>query len=228
MLAIIQARFSSQRLPGKVLKPLSQLPLLGWTVQRLQQCELLSAIVLATSDAVTDDPVAEYGQQLGLEVHRGSLNDVATRFCQVITARQADAFVRVCGDSPLIDPALVDEAIALYHHHDCDLVTNVFPRSFPKGQSVEVIRSAAFLSAYDNVPLSAREHITQVYYQNSAQFHIVNFSSDLEAAAIQLSVDTWDDYEHMQHLIQACAGKPGGWRALVTLREQLHGAIASS
>lgn len=117
MLAIIQARFSSHRLPGKVLKPLAHLPLLGWTVQRLQQCELLSNVVLATSDATTDDPVAEYGQQLGVEVYRGSLNDVATRFCQVVTARRADAFVRVCGDSPLIDPALVDQAIALYHDH---------------------------------------------------------------------------------------------------------------
>jgi hypothetical protein len=132
-------------------------------------------------------------------------------FARSITARRADAFVRVCGDSPLIDPALVDEAIALYHRHDCDLVTNVFPRSFPKGQSVEVIRSAAFLRAMGSTcPCQQREHITQVYYQNPAQFHIVNFSSDLEAAAIQLSVDTWDDYDHMQHLIQACAGKTGG------------------
>jgi spore coat polysaccharide biosynthesis protein SpsF len=228
MLAIIQARFSSQRLPGKVLKPLVNLPLLGWTVQRLQQCECLSAIVLATSDTVTDDSVAEYGQKLGLEVYRGSLNDVATRFCQVVTARRVDAFVRVCGDSPLIDPTLVDEAIALYHRHDCDLVTNVFPRSFPKGQSVEVIRSNPFLRVRDQVPLSQREHITQVYYQNPEQFHIVNFSSDLEAAAIQLSVDTWDDYDHMQNLIQACAGKPGGWRALMALKKQLYGEIASA
>ncbi len=226
MLAIIQARMSSQRFPGKVLQPLANRPLLGWTVERLQQATQLSAIVLATSDIATDDPVADYGQSLGIEVHRGPLEDVAARFCRVVTARQADAFVRVCGDSPLIDPTLVDQAISIYADQSCDLVTNVFPRSFPKGQSVEVIRSSRFLAVWSQVPFSEREHITQVYYRAPEQFRIINFSSSLNTASVQLSVDTVEDFQIMKRLVEQSEGNPGGWQELVALKHQLDEAAS--
>jgi len=218
MLAIIQARFSSRRLPGKVLKPLAHLPLLGWTVDRLRQCRSLSKIVLTTSDTITDDPVADYGQYLGLDVYRGPLNDVTTRFCQVILSQKVSSFVRICGDSPLIDPNIVDQAVSLYHHHNCDLVTNVFPRSFPKGQSVEVMTTDSFMTAVKQDCME-REHITQMYYLNSHRYQIINFTSGLNLAHIQLSVDTLEDYESMIKLIYACKEKPGSWQELVKIKE---------
>lgn len=221
MLAVIQARWSSKRLPGKVLKLLGDRPLLGWTVSRLQQSKMISEIVLATSELATDDPVAAYGHALGLEVYRGALDDVAARFCAVVQDREAQAFVRICGDSPLIDPLLVDQAVNLYQTQDCDLVTNVFPRSFPKGQSVELIRSSSFLSIWDYVPLSEREHITQIYYRFPEQFRIINFSSEFNASTVQLSIDTLEDYQIIQQIIQQSEGTPGTWKDLVAIRQSL-------
>lgn len=222
LLAIIQARLSSRRLPGKVLMPLQGRPLLGWTIHRLQQSRQLTDILIATSSEPADDPIAAYARQIDIAIQRGPLADVASRFCQALAAKQAPAFVRICADSPFIDAALVDQAINHFHAAPLDLVTNVLPRSFPKGQSVEVICTETFRALW-NQPRSVqeREHITQVYYSAPERFRIRNFSSKTNHAAIQLSVDTPEDFTRAQQLLQASGGQPGDWQTLVELHHRL-------
>ena len=116
--------------------------------------------------------------QIGLACHRGPLDDVSARFIQAAQAQRADAFIRITGDSPLMDPAIIDQAAGLYRGGDWDLVTNVLERSFPIGQSVEALRLSTFQAVQAKFTDPAqREHVTQYYYCNPGQFRIQGFTS---------------------------------------------------
>ena len=105
--------------------------------------------ILATSTDTADDPLAIYGSQLGIKVFRGSREDVMQRFSDVLSQYNCDAFFRVCGDSPLLQPFLFEEALKIYTLDNFDLVTNVFPRSFPSGMSVELIKTKPLKTMLD-------------------------------------------------------------------------------
>ncbi|MBZ0166270.1 MAG: NTP transferase domain-containing protein [Candidatus Omnitrophica bacterium] len=203
MTVILQARMNSQRLPGKVLKEVQGKPLLQYTIDRLRQSLHPLRIVVATSDETSDDPVAAYCRGNEIEVFRGELENVAARYRAVIQHYQLPAFVRVTGDSPLIDSQLIDAGIDSFATGQFDLVTNVYPRSFPKGQSFEVLRAETFLEA---VPLmrdaAQREHVTQYFYQNAGNYRIYNVASNTgNFSEENLSVDTADDFERFRQVI---------------------------
>lgn len=220
MLAIIQARLSSRRLPGKVLKDLAGRPMLAWTLERVRAAQLVTSAVVATSDQSDDDAVADFCADRGVTCHRGPLENVAERFAVALRAEQADAFVRITGDAPLIDPAVIDAAIRLYQAGDWDLVSNVLVRSFPIGQSVEVLRKAAFLAALGEMEdMEDREHVTRFLHRNRAHYRMVNFTSGADAAQIQMSVDTPEDFATAQYLMAQSKGRPGGWGELLGLLE---------
>jgi spore coat polysaccharide biosynthesis protein SpsF len=220
MLAIVQARMSSRRLPGKVLRPLAGIPMLRRVVDRVAASPGISRVVLATSVDASDDAVAAFCRDGGIVCHRGPLDDVGARFVAAAEAEGVDAFVRITGDSPLMDAAIVGEAAALYRTGDWDLVTNVLVRSFPIGQSVEVLRLSTFKAMQDRIADPAqREHVTQFYYAHPAQFRILGFTGGGDAAAVQLSVDTPEDFAAAERLIEKSDGLPGGWRDLVALSQ---------
>lgn len=202
--ALVQARVSSRRLPGKVLREVAGKPLLIYLLERLQHSRLLSGIIVATSDDVSDDPVAELCNTVGVHCRRGPLKDVAARLLKIAEVCDCGAFVRINGDSPLLDPLIVDRAIELFEASDCDLATNVLVRSFPKGQSVEVIRTTALRRAYDNMKDSAhREHVTSYFYDNSDNFSIRSFESGRPLGKINLSIDSLQDFTNFSSMIAA-------------------------
>ena len=124
--------------------------------------------ILATSTDTADDPLAIYGSQLGIKVFRGSREDVMQRFSDVLSQYNCDAFFRVCGDSPLLQPFLFEEALKIYTLDNFDLVTNVFPRSFPSGMSVELIKTKTFKNNVRHVDnIIDREHITSFFFTKS-------------------------------------------------------------
>jgi spore coat polysaccharide biosynthesis protein SpsF len=216
MLAIVQARLSSHRLPGKVLKDLCGKPMLAWTLERVRAAKLVTNLVVATSSEGDDDAVAAFCAGQGVTCHRGPLDDVAERFAQVVRAETAFAFLRITGDAPLIDPAVMDMAIGLYQAGKWDLVSNVLVRSFPIGQSVEVVRSDTFLKALAEMNDPAeREHVTQFLHKNRTRYRTVNFTSGADAASVQMSVDTPEDFATAQYLVARSGGRPGGWRDLL-------------
>lgn len=186
---------SSRRLPGKVLRSLAGKPTLQYLLERLERCEQVDRVVVATSVDPSDDPVAAFCEAAGVAVHRGPLEHVAARFGEVAARFGLDAFVRVTADSPLLDQALVDRGAALYREGDFDVVTNVYPRStFPSGQSLEVVRAAAFRGALAHMddPYE-REHVTPYFYRRPDEFRICNFVAERDDSALDVSLDTEQD-----------------------------------
>lgn len=201
--AIVQARMSATRLPGKVLRPLAGKPMLLYLLERLQRSSELVSVVVATSREASDDPVEAFCEKRGLSCVRGPLEDVSRRFIEVLDAFPFEAFVRVNGDSPLIDPELIDRGVKLFRSTGADVATNVHPRTFPKGQSVEVLRSATFRKAYaDMVHENCTEHITQHFYDHPDRYDICNFRADPARPELRLVVDTPEDAEVIERIIR--------------------------
>jgi spore coat polysaccharide biosynthesis protein SpsF (cytidylyltransferase family) len=222
----VTARTSSSRLPNKVLHLLHGRPMLAYTVERLQAVAPIDEIVVATSTDRSDDSVADCAAGWGVFCWRGSLDDVLDRIREAAAAREAEAVIRISGDSPLIDPALVLRAIELFRVGGAELVTNVFPRSFPKGQSVEVLSRRALerLAAEAMVPAD-REHVTTYAYAHPERFAIRNFASTRPRPSLQLSVDTESDLARVDTLITAWK-RPGFPTAvqLIELVDAMSGA----
>lgn len=221
MLAIIQARMTSTRLPGKVLLPVAGKPMIQWVVDRLRQAGSLTNIVVATSGESSDDLICDYCNRQNISHYRGALHDVAGRFLRCAESENAEAFLRVSGDSPLIDPMLVDRAVALYMSTSCDLATNVQVRSFPKGQSVEVIRTEALAGAYPYfADTSDFEHVTRYFYLHPEQVSIESFSSRDPMGSVQLSVDTIEDLQAVELILQREGGCVS-WKSAARLKREI-------
>lgn len=215
---------TSERLPGKVLEQLAGRPMLGWTIARLREAEGVSKVAVATSDHESDDAVVRYCVEAGIPCHRGPLADVAQRMARAARAEGADAFLRISGDSPLLDPAIVNRAVGLYQTAECDLVTNVLVRSYPKGQSVEILRYDTFARVCDTLTDPGnREHVTRAYYARPEGFRIVGFTSGGSAGSANLSVDTAEDLAMAARIIELSGGAPQGWKELLGLKERISG-----
>lgn len=192
----VQARMTSQRFPGKVLIEIAGRPLLTYLLERLGHCQRVSRVAVLTSRDVADEPVACFCRRQGVECFRGDLQNVAGRFADALDHYGFDAFVRVSGDSPLLDQTLVDQAVEVFAAGNHDLVTNVFPRTYPTGQSVEVVAAAAFRRAFAAMSEPSHlEHVTPYFYENHQRFRIFNISVTPELRDVRLSVDTKADLD---------------------------------
>ena len=200
--AIVQARMSSQRFPGKVLYKVNGVPLIAFLLERVNRCREINRIAVATSTDVSDDPIHDYCNANSVTCYRGSLNNVSERFNNIITENNIDAFVRLSGDSPLIDQSIIDKAVSLFRDNDYDIVTNVLRRTYPRGQSVEVLRSSVFLKAFPEIKKEKYcEHVTSYFYDNKDTFRIYNIDSERDMGDIQLSVDTEDDMKMFEQVV---------------------------
>lgn len=200
--AIVQARMDSTRFPGKVLYEISGKPLLEYLAERLSHCRDLDGITVATSVEKSDDPIAEYCRRNNISCYRGPLLDVAARFRQALESLRLDAFVRVNADSPLLDQRLISQGIEIVRKGGYDLVTNVHPRTFPKGESVEILKSDTFCRVCPLIgDAVSREHITRYFYDNENDFKIFNFRSKEPSGGINLSVDTPEDMKFIDGII---------------------------
>ncbi len=215
---IVQARMSSKRLPGKSLTLIEGKPILQYVVEKVAHSVQRAEVIVATSSQPEDDPIQAFCTKENVRCHRGPLEDVALRFKQIVESYGLTAFVRVSGDSPLIDPGVIDEAIRLFQSGPWDLASNIVVRTFPKGQSVEVVRSAAFLKAYPKMTdPSDREHVTPFFYRHATDFHIAEFRSDQNCGAVNLSVDTADDLRNVEEIIRSMS-RPHwtyGWKEIL-------------
>lgn len=199
----VQARMSSARFPGKVLAPLAGDPIIAHVVRRLATVVPIERITVATSTEASDEPLALYAASLGVSVFRGPLDDVFERFRLCLRQHPCDWFLRICGDSPLLDVHVLRHVIALFETVDADLITNAHIRTFPVGQGVEALKSATF-AAIDSQRLDAfdREHVTRFYYSHPDEFRIVNVAHDQpEMAGTSVAVDTFDDLRRLEQLM---------------------------
>ncbi len=218
---ITQARMGSARLPGKVLREAGGRPLLAHHVDRLTACREPDRVVVATSTHGSDDPIEAWCRSAGVRCRRGALDDVAARFAQVAQAEQLDAFVRVCADSPLIDPALVDRATAAFRADPVDVVTNLHPRTWPPGQSVEVVDTRAFLRAAPRMDgPDDREHVTRWFYRHASNYRVHNLTSDRDYNGLRMAVDTPEDLDWLDSLLVGL-DRPLGTYGLDELADRL-------
>ncbi len=158
IVAIIQARMSSSRLPGKVLMSLANKPVLAHVVERLSYCKMIEKIVVATTDEISDDPVSDYCANNNIDCYRGSLEDVLDRYYQAAKIYHANPIVRITGDCPAIDPVVVDAVITGYLSGEYDLYG--LGGEFPDGLDCTVFSFSAIERAWKEARLkSEREHV---------------------------------------------------------------------
>jgi len=158
IIAIIQARMSSSRLPKKVLLPLADKPVLEHVVNRLRYCKTFKNIIVATSIHHSDEPIVNFCKKNNINFFRGSLNDVLDRYYQAATIYKADIIVRITADCPVIDPQIVDEVVKGFLSDDYDLYG--LSGSFPDGLDCQVFKYSALKKAWnDSILPSDREHV---------------------------------------------------------------------
>lgn len=200
-LAILQARMSSTRFPGKVLKPILGKPMILHQVERLMRCSEIDRLLVATSTDYSDDELVSQLAENGIEVFRGSLNDVLNRFVLAATAYQPTYVIRLTADCPLVDPKVIDGTVRLTENLNADYGSNCFPRTFPRGLDVEVVKwevlqeiNSLEASKYD------REHVTPLIYSNPQRFSIVNFSQSSDESRLRWTVDTPEDFDFVKKI----------------------------
>jgi len=209
IIAVIQARMTSKRLAGKVLTSIHGKPLLAFLIERVRKCKSIDGIVLATSSDPSDNPLEIFARDKLIPVYRGSLENVAERLWNAACSHQADGLVRICGDSPLIDPNLIDQLVYLFRSSPgIDLVTNVQTRTFPKGQSIEVISVSALGSkVLAGLTKEEKEHATLSFYKPSDHSNKLSVTRSPSMSSVQLSVDDQQDLE-MFEAITKFLGEP--------------------
>ena len=208
MLCIIQARYSSKRLPGKVLKKILGIAVLKRVVDQVKKSKKISKVIIATSKNKTDKKIINFCKKNKIHCISGSLNNVFKRFYSIIIHENCKSFVRISADSPLLDPSLIDKAVTLFNKKRYDIVTNVFPRTFPKGFSVEIVNSKLILDFLNKIKKkNHQEHLTSFFYDNYKNFKIKNFCNEINSSNINLSIDTFTDFMRVKNIIKFCKNK---------------------
>lgn len=217
VVCVSQARMTSTRLPGKVLLPVLGRPLLEYHLERLGRSRLLDQVVLATTVNASDDPLAALGAARGLTVVRGSEDDVLSRYALAAAAGDADVVVRVTSDCPLIDPQLVDQAVAAFLEGGADYCS-IDVTTYPRGLDCEVFSRVLLDEAHR---LAAdpyeREHVTPYIHMHPERFRLCRLVSPLPPLAYRWCVDEPGDFALVSRLIETLyPGDPAfGWRDCV-------------
>jgi spore coat polysaccharide biosynthesis protein SpsF len=188
--AILQARTSSRRLPGKVLKPILGRPMLERQVERLRRARRIDRLVVATSNNVADDAIASLCSSIGVECFRGSLEDVLDRFYHAAHRLAVRAVVRLTGDCPLADPAVIDQLIDLHATGGYDYTSNTLTRTYPDGLDAEIMDLHCLESAWREAELtSEREHVTPFIYHHPERFRLGNLAQPTDLSHLRWVVD---------------------------------------
>jgi spore coat polysaccharide biosynthesis protein SpsF len=196
VVAIIQARMGSTRLPGKVLKDLGGETVLARVVNRTRRATLLDEVVVATSVLPADDAIAQECERLQVACFRGDEADVLDRYYRAAQEFAADAVVRITADCPLIDPELIDAAIRSRFDQKADYASNSLVRTYPRGLDVEVFTADSLARAWS----AAREeyqrtHVTPYLYQNPELFKVISIAGEVDHSQYRWTLDTAEDLE---------------------------------
>jgi spore coat polysaccharide biosynthesis protein SpsF len=196
IVAIIEARMGSRRLPGKIMRPILGKPMLELLIERLKRSQRLDEIIVATTENPLDDVVENLTQRLSISCFRGSENDVLDRVLRAARSVNADIIVEITGDCPLIDPNIVDDLIDIYLANKFDYVSNILQWTFPDGFDTQIF-STAVLEKVEQLTQdpSDREHVSLFIYTHPEYFTLHNVESPLpEYWNLKFSVDTLEDF----------------------------------
>lgn len=202
--ALVLARTDSRRLPGKALADIGGRPLLARVLECVRRVRGLDTVVVTTSERPVDDELAALAAREGADVFRGAAEDLLGRCLAAARHFELDAVMRVSGDSPFFDSALAERMLTVASETGADLTTNVAPRTFPPGWSVEILTLAA-LEALDGAVTDpeGREHVTGAAYRRPGLLEVHNVSADRVYPSVRLTVDTPEDLERARWIQQA-------------------------
>ncbi len=205
MLVLIQARMNSKRLPKKVLHKINNQEILKHMFFRIKNCKNNVKLVVATSKKKSDNPIVNLCKKNRIKFFRGSLNNVASRLLSAANKFKSKYFIRICGDSPLIDPQIIDRMINIStskSKRNYDLFSNRLDKSIPSGQRVEIIKTKSMQEAYKKFFKKGHyEHVTSYFYENKKKFKIFYTSFKRNKTKIKLSVDTVRDLNKVKKLV---------------------------
>ncbi len=190
MLVIVQARSSSKRFKNKIFHPIFGKPLIEHVIKKIKKSKKIK-IIVSTSINKEDDNLVSFLKKKKIKFYRGSLNNVAKRLYETAVKEKKKYFIRVSGDSPLIDFRIINKIIEVYRNEkNFDLYTNLFPRTFPKGQSVEIIKTEILGENIKFFTQFEKEHVTKYFYKNSKKFKIKNLKNEKKIQKLKkLSID---------------------------------------
>ncbi len=216
--AVIQARASSTRLPGKVLRPLAGRSVLGWVVRAAAAAPGIDNVVVATSDQPDDDAVAEEASRQGALVARGPLDDVLARFAVAVESYPADAVVRLTADCPLLDPGLIGQLVAQWRAQpSLDYLSTVLVRTFPRGFDAELVRAGVLAEQIETARGADREHVTSGIYADPERYSCAGIVVSPAADDLRVTLDTPEDWAVIEGIVAELGDRVGDWREVVAL-----------
>lgn len=198
VVAIIQARMGSTRLPGKIMKKICDKTVLNHVIARVKQSKLIHEIVIATTDSEKDNLIVEEAKSCGVKYFRGSEDDVLSRYYFAAKENDANIVVRITSDCPLIDPFITDNIIQFYLENNYDVVTNggsdLAQRTFPRGLDTEVFSFLELETAFNNATEKyQKEHVTPYIYEKTNSVYY--FKSNVDYSDYRWTLDTEEDYK---------------------------------
>lgn len=203
---VVLSRYNSSRLPGKALKEIKGKPVLTYILERLQKVFNKENIVLATSGEITDEPIVTYAKNKGVNYYKGSLSNVSERFYEAAMVNKFDYAVRINGDNIFVDTDLLLELKLLAETDKYDFISNVKGRTFPKGMSIEIVRTSYYGKLLSKINTSSKykEHVTLYLYEKiSEKGHFYKYNTELrELEGIQLALDVQEDFERTCRIIE--------------------------
>lgn len=203
---IIQARMGATRLPGKPLLKVKDKTLLEHLVLRLKQVKHPLFLIIATTQNERDKSILDLAKKLDVPSFAGSEDDVLDRYLKAARHYDLDVIIRVTADCPLLDPELIDEAIArfLAPYPEVDYFSNTLTRTYPRGMDFEVFKRRTLEEAYlDAVFSEEREHVTPFIYRHPERFHLEQMLHDTDESKHRWTVDTAEDFELIKLLIES-------------------------
>lgn len=221
--AIVQARMTSSRLPGKVLMPVDGEPMILQQLDRISRARCLDHIVVAVSSEASDDHLVSVLVEAGFDVVRGSLDDVLDRFVAALDSYDADVVVRLTGDCPLACPSVIDDVISAFHASTADYLSNTLDPTYPDGLDVEVMTASSLrMVARNSLDPAEREHVTLGIYRHPETFAVENFAdpSGRNNSHLRWTVDNADDLDFVRWVYESMAGATFDYPALLELLKQ--------
>ncbi len=207
-LVVLQARMSSSRLPGKVLKPINGQPMIFRQINRVFESTHVEDLIVATSVNRSDDELVKFLQSKDIKVFRGSLDNVLSRFLEITKKINPTNVIRLTADCPLVMPKLIDEMIAFFEEKSPDYLSNSLVPTFPDGLDVEIISSEA-LSRLESLDLSKMEleHVTMGIYNRPDFFKVLNFSNTVNQSNMRWTVDYPEDLDFVRSVYSHFKGQ---------------------
>jgi spore coat polysaccharide biosynthesis protein SpsF len=224
VVAIVQARMGSSRLPGKLILDLAGKPMLVRDVERIQRAKKIDEIVISTTTNSKDDKIISLCREYGWNFFRGSENDVLDRYYQTAREYNAKNVVRITSDCPLIEPVIIDRIIEkfLVLKPNIDYVSNVFPlRTFPRGLDTEVIGISALERCWiEDTNPAYREHVTPYIHHNPEKFSISEVNNERDLSSMRWTVDTQEDYDFVNRIYHHFSESRFSWTDVLDLLQK--------